>query len=84
MKSMTGYGRCEIDRDDRKVSVEIKSENHRYLELGVKIPRKLNYLDNDIRNLAKEYASRGKVDIFVSGVSALKLGKVNFEIFVET
>ena len=66
IKSMTGFGRCEVSRDERKVSVEIKSVNHRYLELGVKIPRKLNYLDNDIRNLAKEYASRGKVDIFVS------------------
>ncbi len=66
VKSMTGYGRCEVDRDDRKVSVEIKSVNHRYLELGVKIPRKLNYLDNDIRALARDYAKRGKVDIFVS------------------
>ena len=66
VKSMTGYGRCEVNRDDRKVSVEIKSVNHRYLELGVKIPRKLNYLDNDIRALAREYANRGKLDIFVT------------------
>ena len=66
IKSMTGFGRCEVNRDDRKVSVEIKSVNHRYLELGVKIPRKLNYLDNDIRNLAKEYVERGKVDVFVT------------------
>ena len=66
IKSMTGFGRCEVNRDDRKVSVEIKSVNHRYLELGVKIPRKLNYLDNDIRNLAKEYVERGKVDIFIT------------------
>ena len=66
IKSMTGFGRCEVNRDERKVSVEIKSVNHRYLELGVKIPRKLNYLDNDIRNLAKEYVERGKVDIFIT------------------
>ncbi len=66
VKSMTGFGRCEVSKDDRKVSVEIKSVNHRYLELGIKIPRKLNYLDNDIRNLAKEYVERGKVDIFIT------------------
>ena len=66
IKSMTGFGRCEVNRDDRKVSVEIKSVNHRYLELGIKIPRKLNYLDSDIRNLAKEYVERGKVDVFVT------------------
>ena len=66
IKSMTGFGRCEVSRDERKVSVEIKSVNHRYLELGVKIPRKLNFLDNDIRNLSKEYVERGKVDIFVT------------------
>ena len=66
IKSMTGFGRCEVSRDDRKVLVEIKSVNHRYLELGIKIPRKLNYLDGALRNLAKEFVERGKVDIFVS------------------
>lgn len=64
-KSMTGFGRFEVSRSDRKVSVEIKSVNHRYLELGVKMPKVLNYMDADIRNKVKEYVKRGKVDVFI-------------------
>ena len=63
---MTGFGKSELNSEDYLINVEIKSVNHRYLELGVKIPRKLNYLDNDIRALAREYANRGKLDIFVT------------------
>ena len=66
VKSMTGYGRSEVSRDDRKVLVEIKSVNHRFLELGIKIPRKLNYLDAEIRNVCKDTLERGKVDVFVT------------------
>ncbi len=64
-KSMTGFGRFEVSRSDRKVSVEIKSVNHRYLELGVKMPKVLNYMDADIRNKVKEYVKRGKLDVFI-------------------
>ncbi len=66
LKSMTGFGRCEVSKGDRKITVEMKSVNHRYLELGVKVPRKLNFLENDIRNEMKKYTERGKVDIFVT------------------
>lgn len=66
IKSMTGFGRSEVSKNDRKVSVEIKSVNHRYLELGIRLPKKLNYLDSEIRNVIKNYAKRGKVDVFVS------------------
>ena len=66
VKSMTGYGRCEISRDDRKVLVDVRSVNHRFIELGIKIPRKLYYLDGDLRNIVKEYANRGKIDVFVT------------------
>ncbi len=66
VKSMTGYGRSEVSKEDRKVLIEIKSVNHRFLELGIKIPRKLNYLDAEIRTVCKEVLERGKVDVFVT------------------
>ena len=66
LKSMTGFGRFEASLDDRKVSVEIKSVNHRYLELGIKLPKKFNFLESTIRNELKKYVERGKVDVFIS------------------
>lgn len=64
--SMTGFGRCEISEEQRKVTVEIKSVNHRYLELNIKLPKKLNYLEADVRNTMKQYVERGKVDVYIS------------------
>lgn len=66
VKSMTGFGRSEKEDGLRKCSVEIKSVNHRYLELGIKMPKKLNFFDTSIRNLLKTYIGRGKVDIFIT------------------
>ncbi len=65
IKSMTGFGRSEIVNDERKVVVEIKAVNHRYCDMNVKLPKKLNYFENNIRNLLKTYIQRGKVDVFV-------------------
>lgn len=64
--SMTGFGRSEVSQDDRKVTVEIKSVNHRFLETGIKIPKKLNYLESDIRKILKANIERGKVDVYIS------------------
>lgn len=66
IKSMTGFGRSEIADKNRKFTVEIKSVNHRYLDISVKMPKKLNFFESAIRNLLKEYMERGKVDIFIS------------------
>ena len=66
IKSMTGFGRCEIALDSRKVTVEMKSVNHRYLDVNIKMPKKLNFFDASIRNLLKEYMQRGKVDMFIT------------------
>ena len=66
MKSMTGFGRCELAEGNHKVTVEIKSVNHRYLDLTVKMPKKLNFFENNIRNLLKNYIQRGKVDVNVT------------------
>lgn len=66
IKSMTGFGRCEMADGNRKFTVEIKSVNHRYLDVNIKMPKKLNFFESAIRNLLKEYIERGKVDVFIS------------------
>ncbi len=66
IKSMTGFGRCEVSDENRKVTVEIKSVNHRYLDVNIKMPKKLNFFESAIRNLLKEYMQRGKVDLFIT------------------
>lgn len=66
LRSMTGFGRYEVSSGDRKVTVEMKSVNHRYLELGIKLPRKLNFLEGTIRTEMKKYVDRGKVDVFIT------------------
>lgn len=66
IKSMTGFGRCEIADEKRKFTVEIKAVNHRYLDVNIKMPKKLNFFESAIRNLLKEYIIRGKVDVFIS------------------
>ena len=66
IKSMTGFGRCEVSEGTRKMTVEMKSVNHRYLDVNMKMPKKLNFFDASIRNLLKTYIQRGKVDVFIT------------------
>lgn len=66
IKSMTGFGRGESVSEECRITVEIKAVNHRYCDLNVKLPKKLNSLDNMIRNYLKKSVSRGKLDVFVS------------------
>lgn len=66
IKSMTGFGRAEIADESRRFSVEIKSVNHRYLDVNIKMPKKLNFFESAIRALLKEYMERGKVDVFIT------------------
>ena len=66
IKSMTGYGRSEKVTPTAKCTVEIKSVNHRYLDLSIKLPRKLNMFEAEIRDVLKDYIQRGKVDVYVS------------------
>lgn len=66
IKSMTGFGRCEVTEGQWKMTVEMKAVNHRYLDVSIKIPKKLSFFENAIRNMLKEYMERGKVDVFVS------------------
>lgn len=66
IKSMTGFGRYEYQQDSKKFTVELKSVNHRYLDVNIRMPKKLNFFETSIRALLKQYASRGKVDIFIT------------------
>lgn len=66
IKSMTGFGRCEVAEEQRKFTVELKGVNHRYLDVNIRMPKKLNFFEASIRNLLKQYAQRGKVDIFIT------------------
>lgn len=66
IKSMTGFGRCEVADEKRKFTVELKSVNHRYLDVNIKMPKKLNFFESTIRNLLKEYIERGKVDVYIT------------------
>ena len=66
IKSMTGFGRCEVSVGERKFTVEMKSVNHRYLDVNIRMPKKLNYFETSIRNFLKKRLQRGKVDLFIS------------------
>jgi len=66
VKSMTGYGRSEKITSDYKCTVEIKSVNHRYLDLSIKLPRKLNVFEGEIREVLRDYIQRGKVDVYIT------------------
>lgn len=66
IKSMTGFGRCEISEGTRKISMEIKAVNHRYLDVTVKMPKKLNMFEAAIRSELKQDIQRGKVDLFIT------------------
>lgn len=66
IKSMTGFGRCELTEGNRRFTVEMKSVNHRYLDVNIKMPKKLNFFESSIRNELKNYMQRGKVDLFIT------------------
>lgn len=66
LKSMTGFGRCEIANEQQKITVEMKAVNHRYCDINIKMPKKLSIFEAGIRSLLKKYIQRGKVDVFIS------------------
>ncbi len=66
LKSMTGYGRGEADTDGRKVVVELKSVNHRFCEVVVRVPRIINFFEERIRKVIQGSIKRGRVDAYIS------------------
>ena len=65
IKSMTGFGRSEIVTEQCKITVEIKAVNHRYCDLNIKMPKKLNSLENAVRGTIKKAVNRGKLDVYI-------------------
>lgn len=66
IKSMTGYGRANLSVNNREYQVEIKSVNHRYLDVSVKMPRAISYLEEEVKKTIMKQIKRGKVDVFIT------------------
>ena len=66
--SMTGYGKGVSEIDSQKVTIEIKTVNHRFLDLGVKLPKGFTFAEDLVRRLIKSKAVRGHFDVFVNAV----------------
>ena len=66
IKSMTGYGKSNMSKNLREYQVEIKSVNHRYLDVSIKMPRSLSYLEEEIKKAVSAKLTRGKVDVFIT------------------
>lgn len=79
IKSMTGFGRGTSEGEGSNYIIEIKTVNHRYFELNVKMPRALISLEDNIRKVINEKVKRGKVDVFIT---QNQLAKDNMEVIV--
>ena len=66
IKSMTGYGKSTLEVNSRKYQVEIKSLNHRYLDISIRMPKQLSYLEEIVKKQISSKISRGKIDVFIS------------------
>lgn len=75
IKSMTSFGRASMEIDAREYLVEIKTVNHKYNDINIKINRNLSYLEDNIRKLVLEYISRGKIEVYVEANDYSEEGK---------
>jgi TIGR00255 family protein len=66
---MTGYGRAKIENDTREYIVEVKSVNHKYLDINIKLPKTLFCIEDKIRKVISNKISRGKIDVFVTYIN---------------
>lgn len=81
MFSMTGYGKAVGEIEGRKLSVELKAVNHRFLDVSVKMPKVLNACEDVVRKIIAEYVSRGHIDVYLNysdGSEKLKRVEVDF------
>ena len=75
IKSMTGYGKGNLNVENRDYQIEIKSVNHRYLDISIKMPRTLGYLEEEIKKEISKKIKRGKIDVFVTFENNSQEGK---------
>jgi len=69
LRSMTGFGRAEAELDGKKITIEVKSVNHRFLDLNIRMPRTLGFAEEGIRKTIKSQLNRGRVDVFINFAS---------------
>ena len=84
LKSMTGFGRAKLEKNNRIYSIEIKSINHKYTDISIKMPRALSYLEEEIKKQITSSISRGKIDVFITFENYSDEGKeiiINKELF---
>ena len=72
--SMTGFGRSEYSDEAIRVIIEIKSVNHRYCDINIKLPRSISRFEPELRKRLKNYVERGKVDVFITYTSLKSSG----------
>jgi uncharacterized protein (TIGR00255 family) len=83
IKSMTGYGKGEARQDDITVTVEIKTVNHRYADISIKLPRTFLSLENGVRKQVGQALGRGKIDVYVNyelSTAAQAVPTLNYEL----
>lgn len=80
LKSMTGYGRSEFIDENYDLSFEMKSVNHKFLDIQVKLPYFLNFCEEDIKKVVRGKLSRGRVDIFIRGKQKFSEGNSSLEV----
>ena len=66
MRSMTGYGKGIAEADGKKITIEIKTVNHRYLDFGLKFPKTFMFLEDGIKKIIGKSVTRGHVDMYLS------------------
>ena len=66
IRSMTGFGRGKYENEGRNYTIDVKSVNHKYADISVRLPRFLNAVEDPIRKKVSEYISKGKIDVFVN------------------
>ena len=87
IKSMTGFGKSSLINTKREYQMEIKSVNHRYLDINIRMPRQLIYLEETIKKEVASKIKRGKIEVYITfenkGQDVLKLNKKLAKIYIE-
>ena len=83
IKSMTGYGKSSLCINSREYQIEIKAVNHKYIDVNIKLPRIISYLEDEVRKYIISRIKRGKIDITITFENYGKDGnniKINTEL----
>ena len=75
MKSMTGFGKSKLEINGRVYNIEIKSVNHRYCDVNVRLPRSISCYENEIKKEVSNRVARGKIDVFIDFANYTNEGK---------